>query len=130
MGTESLQANIDLFIPGSIKIKGHGHCHHLSGYGSQGGPGNFHPGEAEQSKDHDGIKDDIGDSTDQDREHPCFGKSLRGDECVHPKGKLDKNSANRIDVHVVDTILDGIFAGTKRHEEITVPDEKNSSQHS
>ena len=119
MGTESLQANIDLFIPGSIKIKGHGHCHHLSGYGSQGGPGDFHPGEAEQSKNHDGIQDDIDDGSGSLGDHVVDRLSGRLHQALEGYLQEDSCGTQRDDGKIFRAVFDdGLVIRLQCKEEV------------
>ena len=71
-------------------------------------------------KDKQRIQNNVHHCSDQNREHTCFGKALCGDKHIHAKGKLDENSADSVNVHIIYSVFDRIFTGTEGKKESTV----------
>lgn len=78
-----------------------------------------------KAENKDGVENDIGHRADQDGQHARLGKALGGDKGVHAKRQLDENGADGVDVHIADAVLDGVFAGAERQEEIPVSYQQN-----
>ena len=51
---------------------------------------------------------------------PVLAKPWAVIKVFMPKRQLDENGADGVDVHVADAVLDGVFAGAERQEEIPV----------
>ncbi len=71
--------------------------------------------------DKQGIQHNVDHGTDQHGHHAGFGEALCCNEGVHAQGQLHKDGADGIDVHVIHSVLDGVFTGAKGKQHITVP---------
>ena len=67
-----------------------------------------------KDKDEDRIEDDVGERTDDDRQHADGGETLGRDKRIHAQRQLYKDGADGIDVNVFDRIANGPLAGAKQ----------------
>ena len=69
------------------------------------------------------IQNDVGNCANQHRQHARLCKPLRRNERIHAQGQLNKNRPDRIDIHVIHGVFNGILAGAKGQKKITIPDQ-------
>ena len=81
-----------------------------------------------ECKDKQRIQNNVHHCSDQNREHTCFGKTLCGDKHIHAKGKLDENSADSVNVHIIYSVFNRIFTGTEGKKKSTVTKQQDDCQ--
>lgn len=97
----------------------HPHCgEHLGEHRGQGGALHAHV----KDKDKNGVENDVGHRTDDDREHGEGGEALGGDEIVQPQGDQYGNGPPEIDAQIFHGVADGVLTGAEEIEQGLLPE--------
>ena len=90
--------------------------HRAHGLTEHGGNGSA-PHAQTQTKDQDGVENNVDDRTDDGGKHTGLGKALRGDEGVHAQHQQHKHRAQNVDAAVRQRIGQGGVTGTKEPQQ-------------
>ena len=82
-----------------------------------------------QTKDQDGVENNVDDRTDDGGKHTGLGKALRGDEGVHAQHQQHKHRAQNVDATVRQRIGHGGVTGTKEPQQGGCPGVEHHGQH-
>ena len=81
-----------------------------------------------ETKNEDGIQNDVADGADGHGAHTCHGEALRVDERVQSQGNLDENRADGINFHIIPCVADGVFTGSEHEEQRLAEDQDDGGQ--
>ena len=82
-----------------------------------------------QTKDQDGVENNVDDRTDDGGKHTGLGKALRGDEGVHAQHQQHKHRAQNVDAAVTQRIGQGGVTGTEEPQQGGCPGVEHHGQH-
>ena len=87
--------------------------HGLTEHGGNGSALHAQP----QTKDQDGVENNVDDRTDDGGKHTGLGKALRGDEGVHAQHQQHEHRAQNVDAAVTQRIGQGGVTGTEEPQQ-------------
>ncbi len=88
-------------------------AHSLTEHGGNGSA----PHAQTQTKDQDGVENNVDDRTDDGGEHAGLGKALGGDEGIHAQHQQHEHRAENVDAAVAQRIRQGGVTGTKEPQQ-------------
>ena len=100
-------------------------AHGLTEHGGNGSAPHAQP----QTKDQDGVENNVDDRTDDGGKHTGLGKALRGDKGVHAQADHDKDSAQGVGGQIAVRIGEGGAAGAEEVEDGLAEQEDEGSEY-